>query len=151
MKMWVDADACPKPIKEILFRAAERVHLPLTLVANHFLKTPPSKYIRAIQVANGFDVADNKIVQLVEAGDLVVTQDIPLAAEVLKKGAIALNPRGQRYTESNIGERLAMRDIMDELRGTSMQLGGGPAAFSQRECNAFASQLDQILTRYAQA
>ena len=145
MHIWVDADACPAPIKEILFRAAERVGVPLTLVANHALRTPRSPLIRAVQVPGGFDVADRKIVEQVQAGDVVVTADIPLAADVVKNGAVALNPRGQLYTEANIRERLAMRDLMESLRSAG-EVTGGPAALGPKDRQAFANQLDRLLT-----
>ena len=141
-QIWVDADACPGPIKEILFRAAERAQVIVTLVANQMLRTPSTRWVRALQVAGGFDVADNEIVQRLAAGDLVVTQDIPLAARVLANGAQAINPRGDRYTPDNIAERLSMRNFMDELRGAGVQTGG-PAAFNARDRQAFASQLDR--------
>ncbi len=150
MQIWVDADACPKVIKEILFRAAERRQIPLTLVANRLLYCPPSKVIRALQVPAGFDVADNKIVELTEPGDLVVTADIPLAAEVIAKGGRALNPRGELYTEDTIRERLAMRDFMDALRSSGVETGG-PAALSQGDRQAFANQLDRLLAKCALA
>ncbi|MEI2455744.1 YaiI/YqxD family protein [Lysobacter firmicutimachus] len=145
-QIWVDADACPGPIKEILFRAADRARIPLTLVANQWLRTPPSPYIRAIQVPGGLDVADNEIVQRLAAGDLVVTQDIPLASLALEKGAVALNPRGDLYTRDNIAERLSVRNFMEELRGAGVQTGG-PAAFHARDRQAFAAQLDRWLAR----
>lgn len=147
MHIWVDADACPNVIKEILFRAAERIQLSLTLVANRSLRTPPSKFIKSIQVASGFDVADNHIVQYLQAGDLVVTADIPLAAEVIEKDGHALNPRGMLYTRDNIKERLTMRDLMDELRGSGIQTGG-PNVLSQSDRQAFANQLDRFLTKH---
>ena len=150
MRIWVDADACPKVIKEILFRAAERRKIPLTLVANKLLYCPPSKVIRAMQVPAGFDVADNKIVQMTEPGDLVVTADIPLAAEVIGKGGHALNPRGELYTRDTIRERLTMRDFMDVLRSSGVETGG-PAALSQGDRQAFANQLDRFLARWAKA
>ena len=143
-KIWVDADACPKVIKEILFRAAERVSMPLILVANQPLQVPASKYIRSVQVASGFDVADNYIVQQAQSGDLVVTADIPLAAEVVEKGCLALNPRGERYTTENIRQRLNMRDFMDTMRASGLETGG-PPTFSHANRMAFANQLDQIL------
>ncbi|OGI54386.1 MAG: hypothetical protein A3D32_02770, partial [Candidatus Muproteobacteria bacterium RIFCSPHIGHO2_02_FULL_60_13] len=124
MQIWVDADACPNVIKEILFRAAERVQVCLTLVANQLLRTPPSGYIKALQVPAGFDVADSKIVQQLQPGDLVITADIPLAALVIEKGGHALNPRGEFYTTENIQERLTMRNFMDELRNTGVNTGG---------------------------
>ncbi|WP_371379486.1 YaiI/YqxD family protein [Thalassotalea aquiviva] len=146
MQIWVDADACPNPIKEIIFRAADRTQTLTTLVANHSLRTPPSKYIRFVQVQNGFDVADNEIVKRVNPGDLVITQDIPLAAEIIALNAIALNPRGERYTKANIGARLNMRDFMDTLRASGVQTGG-PASLSAADKQAFANQLDQILAQ----
>ena len=146
MHIWVDADACPGVIKEILFRAAERTRLPLTLVANQWLKTPPYPSIRAIQVPQGFDVADNYIAHNVEAGDLVITADIPLAAQVIAKGGHALNPRGEFYSRENIREILNMRDFMEELRGAGLA-SSGPAAFSQADRQAFANQLDRFLAR----
>lgn len=150
MQIWVDADACPKVIKEILFRAAERRQIPLTLVANKLLYCPPSQVIRALQVPAGFDVADNKIVELTEPGDLVITADIPLAAGVIAKGGHALNPRGELYTKDTIRERLAMRDFMDELRSSGVETGG-PAALSNADRQAFANQLDRLLLKCAKA
>ncbi len=144
MNIWVDADACPKVIKEILFRAAERVGVPLTLVANQPVSVPSSRLIRSIQVGSGFDVADNLIVQRMSAGDLVITADIPLAAEVIGKGGLALNPRGELYTSDNVRERLNMRDFMDTLRSSGIQTGG-PPALSQADRQAFANQLDRLL------
>ena len=146
MQIWVDADACPNVIKEILFRAATRAHISLTLVANQLLRTPPSPYIKAIQVPSGFDVADSKIVQQLQSGDLVVTADIPLAALVIEKGGHALNPRGEFYTTENIRERLTMRNFMDELRNTGVNTGG-PAVLSLTDRQAFANQLDRFLTK----
>jgi len=145
-QIWVDADACPKVIKEILFRAAYRVGVPVTLVANQPLQVPRSRHIRSIQVAAGFDVADNHIVQQAEAGDLVITADIPLAAEVVAKGCLALNPRGELYTEDNIRQRLSMRDFMDNLRSSGVDTGG-PASFSRTDRQAFANQLDRLLAK----
>ncbi len=145
-QIWVDADACPKVIKEILFRVADRVSIPVILVANQPLRVPRSRYIRSIQVAAGFDVADNHIVQQVETGDLVITADIPLAAEVIAKGSLALNPRGDLYTEENIRQRLNMRDFMDTLRSSGVDTGG-PASFSQSDRRVFANQLDRLLAR----
>lgn len=142
--IWVDADATPVAVKEILFRAAEREQLPLILIANQPLKVPPSKYISTVQVSAGFDVADNAITERVADGDLVITADIPLAADVVAKGATALNPRGHLYTEQNIRERLAVRDMMDELRSTG-QIHGGPSGFSKKDRQAFANQLDKFL------
>lgn len=146
MQIWVDADACPNPIKEILFRAAERAQVAVTLVANQWLRTPPSRFVRALQVPGGIDVADSEIVRRTAAGDLVVTQDIPLAALVLAKGALALNPRGELYTPDTIAQRLSMRNFMDELRGTGVDTGG-PAAFHPRDRQAFANQLDRWLAQ----
>jgi uncharacterized protein YaiI (UPF0178 family) len=145
-QIWVDADACPKVIKEILFRAADRVGMSLTLVANQPLQVPGSRYIRSVQVAAGFDVADNHIVQQSKAGDLVVTADIPLAAEVIARGCLALNPRGELYTEDNINQRLNMRNFMDILRSSGVDTGG-PASFSRADRKAFADQLDRLLAR----
>ena len=145
-QVWVDADACPGVIKEILFRAAERARVQVTLVANQWLRTPPSRYIRALQVQGGFDVADSEIVERVRPGDLVVTQDIPLAARVLEKGGVAVNPRGDRYTPDNMAERLSIRDFMEELRGAGVQTGG-PPAFHARDRQAFANQLDRWLAQ----
>ena len=133
-------------MKEILFRAAERARVQVTLVANQWLRTPPSRFIRALQVQGGFDVADSEIVDRVQPGDLVVTQDIPLAARVLDKGGIAVNPRGERYTADNMAERLSMRNFMEELRGAGMQTGG-PATFNARDRQAFANQLDRWLAQ----
>ena len=146
IQIWVDADACPKVIKEILFRAADRVRISVILVANQPLQVPGSRYIRSIQVAAGFDVADNHIVQQAETGDLVITADIPLATEVIAKGCLALNPRGNLYTEDNIRQRLNMRDFMDTLRSSGVDTGG-PASFSQADRQAFANQLDRLLAR----
>lgn len=146
MHIWVDADACPKDIKAILFRAAERVAVPLTLVANQPLQVPGSRYIKTVKVAPGFDVADNYIAREAAAGDLVVTADIPLAAAVVEKGALALDPRGDLYTAEIIGQRLDMRNFMDSLRSTGVDTGG-PAAFSRADRQAFANQLDRLLAR----
>lgn len=144
MHIWVDADACPKAIKEILFRAAERTGVAMTLVANRQLVTPRLKNIRFLRVAAGFDGADNEIVRRLVAGDLVVTADIPLAAEAIAKGGIALNPRGELYTADNIRARLSMRDFMDSLRATGVDTGG-PAAFNQADRQSFANRLDRLL------
>lgn len=144
MKIWVDADACPVVIKEILFRAAERTQTTTTLLANHYLKVPPSKVISFVQVTAGFDVADDEIVKRAEANDLVITADIPLAAEVVEKGCLALNPRGELYTESNIRQRLNMRDFMDTLRSSGIETGGAPP-ISQSDRQAFANNLDKLL------
>ncbi|MGY6030856.1 YaiI/YqxD family protein [Phytobacter sp. AG2a] len=144
MAIWVDADACPNVIKEILFRAADRTQTQVTLVANQNIRVPPSRFIRSVRVASGFDVADNEIVRLCEAGDLVITADIPLAADVIAKGGVALNPRGERYTEATIRERLTMRDFMDTLRASGIQTGG-PDSLSQRDRQQFAAELDKWL------
>ncbi len=146
MKIWVDADACPVVIKEILYRAAKRTNTEMTLVANQPLNVPPSPLIRTIQVSSGFDVADNEIVRRSEFGDLVITADIPLAAEVIDKGAHALNPRGELYTTENIKARLNMRDFMDALRGSGIQTGG-PKEFSQSDRQTFANALDRLLAK----
>ena len=148
MHIWVDADACPRAVKEILYRAAERVQVPLTLVANKPLQIPRSRFIATVRVAAGFDVADNEIVRNLNSGDLVITADIPLAAEVIEKGAHALDPRGEFFTEDNIQERLTLRNFMDELRGAGVETGG-PAAFGPSDRQAFANQLDRFLTRQA--
>ena len=147
MQIWVDGDACPKAIKEILYRAAERVEISLNLVANQPLRLPRSPYLRLIQVPSGFDVADQRIVELMQPGDLVVTGDIPLAAAVVEKGGHVLGPRGEQYTEDNIRERLAMRNLMDELPSSGMDTGG-PAALYKSDRQAFANGLDQLLTRH---
>ena len=148
MKIWVDADACPVVIKDILFRAAERTKVPLALVANQPIRTPPSRNISFIQVASGFDVADNEIVKRTNKGDLVITSDIPLASEVIEKGAQALTPRGEMYTIENIKARLTMRDFMESLRSSGVDTGG-PAALNHGDRQAFANQLDKILTQYS--
>jgi len=146
-QIWVDADACPAAIKEVLFRAADREQVHVTLVANQWLRTPPSRFVRSIQVPGGFDVADAEIVERVSAGDLVVTQDIPLAALVIEKGALAVHPRGELYTPDTIAQRLSMRNFMDELRGSGVDTGG-PAAFHARDKQAFANQLDRWLVQF---
>lgn len=146
MHIWVDADACPVAIKEILYRAAERAQVPMTLVANKLLTTPRSLWIHALQVARGFDVADNEIAKRLEAGDLVITADIPLAAEVVGRGAHAINPRGELYTTENIRERLATRDFLEKLRETGVQTGG-PAPLDNTDRKRFADQLDRFLAR----
>jgi len=146
LKIWVDADACPVVIKEILFRAAERTQIETILVANKLLRVPPSPWLRAMQVPGGFDVADDEIVKQIKPGDLVITADIPLAAQVIAKGGHALNPRGEFYSTSNIQERLAMRNFMEELRGSGVDISG-PSSFSQSDRQAFAAELDRFLTR----
>ena len=150
MRIWVDADACPNVIKDILFRAADRAHVTLTLVANQPVRIPPSPYIKALQVPAGFDVADDRIVELTEAGDLVITADIPLAAGVIEKGGYALDPRGETYNKDNIKERLAVRKLMDVLRSGGVDTGG-PATFSNADRQAFANKLDRFLAGSAQA
>jgi hypothetical protein len=147
MQIWVDADACPRVIKDILFRAADRKKVQLTLVANQPMPSPASPYINSLIVGSGFDVADDKIVELLQPGDLVVTADIPLAAAAIKKAGHALNPRGEFYTEDNIQERLAVRNMLDELRGCGIDTGG-PSAFSSCDRQAFANQLDRFLARH---
>lgn len=149
MKIWVDADACPVVVKEILFRAADRTGVELTLVANQALSTPSSANINSLQVPRGFDVADDEIVKRLSAGDLVITSDIPLAAEVIEKGGHALSPRGELHTTENIRARLNMRDFLDTMRSSGVEMGGGPAAFSQRDKQEFANNLDRILTKYS--
>ena len=149
MQIWVDADACPVAIKEILYRAATRTGVELILVANQQLSTPPSPNISTLQVPRGFDVADDEIVKQLNAGDLVITSDIPLAAEVIEKGGHALSPRGEMHTKENIGARLNMRDFLDTMRSSGVEMSGGPAAFSQRDKQTFANNLDRFLTKYA--
>ncbi|HCI02305.1 MAG: hypothetical protein CMH96_03995 [Oceanospirillaceae bacterium] len=142
MTVWVDADACPVVVREILCRAAERTQIPTVFVANQFISTPPSKVVRMLQVSSGFDEADNEIVKRVQAGDLVITSDIPLAAEIIAKGATALNNRGETYTKANIKAKLNMRDFMETMRSSGVQTGG-PAAYSHADRMAFANKLDQ--------
>ncbi|MBB3047051.1 hypothetical protein FHR99_001287 [Litorivivens lipolytica] len=144
--IWVDADACPKVVREILVRAAQRTGIELTFVANQSIPVPPSPNIRSVQVPSGFDIADNEIVRRAESGDLVITADIPLAAEVMEKGAQALNPRGELYTENTIRQRLNMRDFMDTLRASGVQ-SGGPPPLGQRERQQFANALDRYLAQ----
>ena len=146
MKIWIDADACPVAIKEILFRAAERTGILLTLVANQRIDVPRSRLIKSIQVASGFDAADNEIVKRIKPGDLVITSDIPLAAEIIEKQAIALSPRGELYTADNIKNRLTMRDFMDSLRSSGIDTGG-PPPLNQGDRKAFADQLDKLLSK----
>jgi uncharacterized protein YaiI (UPF0178 family) len=148
VKIWVDADACPVVVKEILFRAADRTGVELTLVANQALGTPSSANINTLQVPRGFDVADDEIVKRLKTGDLVITSDIPLAAEVIEKGGHALSPRGELHTTENIRARLNMRDFLDTMRSSGVEMGGGPAAFSQRDKQEFANNLDRFLTRH---
>ncbi len=144
MHIWVDADACPRPAKEILFRASQRLHIQLTLVANKPQPVPQSPLIRSLVVAAGFDVADRIIVEKLSAGDLVISADIPLASDAIARGALVLDPRGELLSPENIGERLSMRNFMDELRGGGVDTGG-PPAYGQRDRQAFANQLDRIL------
>ena len=146
MNIWVDADACPNAIKEVIFRAAERRQVTTTLVANQHIRTPPSSVIRSVQVEQGFDVADNAIVDYLAAGDLVITADVPLAAEVVAKGAVALNPRGTTYTQENVRDHLQRRDMMDELR-TLGPLSGGPKTLGKQDVQRFANALDRYLTK----
>jgi len=147
MKIWIDADACPVAIKEILFRAAQRREISITLVANQLIAVPPSPFINALQVSAGFDVADNEILRLLNASDLVITADIPLAAEAIEKGAKALNPRGELYTQENIKARLTIRDFMDNLRSSGIQTFG-PTPLRLADRQKFANQLDRLLTQY---
>lgn len=149
MKIWIDADACPKPVKEIVFRAAERRAIETILVANQHIRVPPSRYIRAIQVSGGFDVADDHIAAQAEPGDLAITADIPLAAALVEKKVHVLSPRGQAFTDSNVRQQLAMRDFMDTMRGSGVQMSGGPPAYSERDKQEFANALDRLLTRAA--
>jgi uncharacterized protein YaiI (UPF0178 family) len=146
MKIWVDADACPVVIKEIMYKAAERRKVELTLVANRFLQVPRSSYITSLRVPQGLDVADNEIVKRLESGDLVITADIPLAAEVIAKGGSALNPRGEMYSRDTIGARLHMRDFMDSLRAGGVETGGRPV-LSQADRQTFANSLDRFFAQ----
>mgnify|MGYP001765922503 CR=1 FL=1 len=146
MKIWVDADACPVVIKEILFRVANRTQIVLTLVANQMLRVPPSPWIKALQVPGGFDVADQRIAAEVEAGDVVITADIPLAAQVIAKGATVIDPRGNLLTDANIQERLTMRNFMEGLRSSGIETGG-PSAISSADRQQFANQLDRLLAK----
>lgn len=146
MKIWVDADACPVVIKEILFRAATRTKIQVTLVANQYIRTPKSPYIKFIQVASGFDVADDEIVKKIEKNDLVITADIPLADEVIEKGGLAINPRGELYTKENIKARLNMRDFMETMRSSGVNTGG-PPPLNQTDRQNFANQLDRLLAK----
>ena len=146
MQIWVDADACPGEIKELLFRAANRTEIKMTLVANQSMHTPRSEFIDSLVVPAGANVADRRIVELLEPGDLVITADIPLAADVVSAGGQALNPRGEMYTKDNVGERLAVRNMLDEMRGGGGRITGGPANFNSKDRQAFANQLDRWLT-----
>ena len=145
-KIWVDADACPNPIKEMIYRAAERKSIAAIFVANQLLKVPPSAYIKAVRVASGFDVADNYIVDALVCGDLVITADIPLAGDAIEKGALAINPRGEVYTKDNIRQKVTMRDFMEELRSSGVHTSG-PASFNQADKHAFAKALDIWLAK----
>ena len=147
MHIWVDADACPNVIKDILFRAAKRTQLPLTLVANQFIQVPASPYINTVQVSSGFDVADHYIAQQVQANDIVITADIPLAADIVAKGAYGINPRGTLYTEQNIRQKLTMRNFMETMRDAG-QVSGGPPPLSSKDKQAFANTLDRLLTQH---
>jgi len=149
MKIWVDADACPVAIKEILYRAANRTQIPLVLVANRMLRVPPSPWITALQVPAGFDVADKRIATEAQSDDLVITADVPLAAEVIAKGAVVIDPRGELLTTSNIQERLALRNFLDSLRSSGVDTGG-PSALSDADRKTFANQLDRLLAKRAQ-
>ncbi|PKI16959.1 YaiI/YqxD family protein [Colwellia sp. 12G3] len=149
MKIWVDADACPVVIKEILFKAADRTKIAITLVANHHIRIPPSPFISFMQVSSGFDVADDEIVKRIDANDLVITSDIPLADEVIDKGGIALSPRGELYTKENIKSRLNIRDFMDTMRASGVHTGG-PPALNQTDRQNFANHLDRIITQFKQ-
>ncbi|MFT5722477.1 MAG: hypothetical protein ACI9W6_002806 [Motiliproteus sp.] len=146
MQIWVDADACPRVIRDILFRAAQRAHINTTLVANQLVPTPPSPWLHSVRVASGFDIADDYIVQKTAPGDLVITADIPLAAEVIDKGGLALNPRGELYSPESIRQRLNMRDFMETLRASGIQTGG-PATLSLADRQTFANQLDRLLAQ----
>jgi uncharacterized protein YaiI (UPF0178 family) len=147
LQLWVDADACPNVIKDILFRAAEKKQISCTLVANQFIQVPKGPWFKSMQVPSGFDVADDRIVELIQPGDLAITADIPLAAKVVEKGAFALNPRGTFYTAENIRQRLTMRNFMEELRSSGVQVGG-PASFNQQDRMAFANALDRFLAQH---
>ena len=148
MKIWVDADACPVAIKEILYRAANRAEVPVTLIANQMLRVPPSPWIKALQVPSGFDVADQRIAQEAEAGDVIVTAYVPLAALVVAKGAVVIDPRGELLDKNNIQERLTMRNFMETLRNSGVETGG-PSSLSSADKQAFANQLDRLLARRA--
>lgn len=148
MKIWVDADACPRMIKDLLFKVAKRTGVSIVLVANQFIYVPPAPNVQFMQVEPGLDVADKKIVELCVKGDLVITADIPLASAAVKKGAFALNPRGKMYDDTNIGDILAMRDLMDALRSGVMGEGaGGPDSFTPKDCEKFANSLDKFMAR----
>lgn len=148
MQIWVDADACPNVIKEILFRIANRVKVTITFVANQYISTPKSPFLKSLQVPGGFDVADDEIVRQVTDGDLVITADIPLAAEVIEKGGHALNPRGEMYSKENIKQRLQMRDMMEAVRNSGVEMTGGHAAFGQKDKQAFANAIDRFVAKH---
>lgn len=145
MQIWVDADACPRDAKELIYKTAKRTKIKTTFVANQQIRVPGSKYLETLLVKSGANVADQKIVELMEPGDLVITADIPLAADVVAREGAVISPRGELYTEKNIGERLAVRDLMDELRGGG-EITGGPASYSDKDRQAFANQLDRWIT-----
>ena len=147
LTIWVDADACPVVIKDILFRAAERTQTQTTLVANQAMRVPPSAYISFLRVSSGFDEADNEIVKRMQTGDLVITGDIPLASDVVDKGGVALNPRGELYTTENIKDRLNMRDFMETMRSSGLEVGGGPPPLNNTDKQNFANQLDRLLSQ----
>lgn len=146
MRIWIDADACPNPVKEIVFRASKRLGVPVTLVANSPLRTPPSRLIKVVQVSSGFDAADHYLLHHARVADLVITADIPLAADLVERGVPALNPRGELYTVDNISERLAVRNLMEQVR-SSGTFGGGPAPYTERDKQAFANSLDRWLVK----
>lgn len=148
MKIWVDADACPNVIKEILYRVSKRAKITVTFVANQYIKTPTSPYLKSLQVPGGFDVADDEIVRQIDKGDLVITADIPLAAEVIEKGGHALNPRGELYTTDNIKQRLQVRDMMETMRNSGVEMTGGQATFGKKDKQTFANALDRFVARY---
>jgi len=148
VQIWVDADACPNVIKEILFRVANKKKLITTFVANQYIKTPTSPFLKSMQVSSGFDEADDEIVRQSSAGDLVITADIPLAAELIEKGAYALNPRGEMYDKTNIKQRLQMRDMVEAMRNSAVEMSGGQAAFGQKDKQNFANALDRFVAKY---
>ncbi len=148
MRIWIDADACPNVIKEIIFKASMRTQIPVVVVANAPIRIPINGLVSTIQVPRGFDMADEKITASLAMGDIVITADIPLASEVIQKGALALNPRGELYTEENINDRLATRDLLAELRDSGMMSGGGPKPLGLKEKQAFASKLDALLAAH---
>lgn len=151
MQIWVDADACPNVIKEILYRISKRAKVNVTFVANQYIKTPASPYLKSLQVPGGFDVADDEIVRQIAQGDLVITADIPLAAEVIEKGGHALNPRGELYTTDNIKQRLQVRDMMETIRNSGVEMTGGQASFGQKDKQTFANALDRFVAKHHKA